>query len=187
MEATKRDYGPIMAQFVLPGKPSGAVVWGAGVNSVWHLLLHHPQPLLPLTAHVSACLHLYCLYCCSQRPGCAVHEDLEGGEELRPLPLVPCGGNGKQLPGAPPLRARLCTPPLSAHGCTCPPSRARLRRHRRVNGSGGGGGVAVKARLQQQERLPDTGQQLWSARTLHPCRLASPPARLPPLRTLHHL
>lgn len=27
VESTKRDYGPIMAQFVLPGKPSGARVW----------------------------------------------------------------------------------------------------------------------------------------------------------------
>ena len=88
VEATKRDYGPIMAQFVLPGKPSGAgrgeKRWARGeclqnvrcrasfprTRGGRHAhaarTCSHAAPfLLPLTAHMY-CLHLDCctaLYC----------------------------------------------------------------------------------------------------------------------------
>lgn len=48
----------------------------------------------------------------SQRAGCAVHEDLEGGEELFALPLVPSGGHGQLLPDPPALACSLSGPAL---------------------------------------------------------------------------
>lgn len=164
VESTKRDYGPIMVQFVLPGKPSGESLLllrpavsslsflhdscqlaGPCVNTTpWCRITQQQRPPGCLAGrNLSRCASLAALPCSapaalcpsarSLRPGCAVHEDPQGGEELRPLPLVPRRRPGQLLPDPPALRAPAWAGGLCLHlagvnlalqkkqgGCACP-------------------------------------------------------------------